>query len=375
MPHRKIRRLVRRLDVPIGFAWAAASIGALAAPGPVAAQGIFELVEVTEGVHATVVRDGVSPSAFANSLIVLRDDHVLVVDSRHSPSQSRELIEQIRGLTDLPVRYLVNTHWHGDHVQGNQAFREAFPELRIVGHTTAAEDIASIGQRRLEDEISRLEVAISERQRWLEAGARDDGTALTEEEKTSLPGRIERTETYVEELRSVALTPPDLTVESRMDLPGAPAVQVVPAGPAHTRGDLIIWIPEIGLLAVGDLLEYGLPYLGDGFPAGWARALGEILTIDPAIYFPAHGPVLRDAELARTEAAFFNRLVEQAREAVGRGQTLEAGLEASDFSEFEPFFTRLIASGNEPERSEAYRAFVAAAFERAYEEARDSAGG
>ena len=72
-------------------------------------------------------------------MIVVRGDGVLLVDSRAGPAEALELLAQVRAITDAPVRWLVNTHWHEDHIGGNQVFRDSFPELVIVGTGAKAE--------------------------------------------------------------------------------------------------------------------------------------------------------------------------------------------------------------------------------------------
>jgi cyclase len=69
-------------------------------------------------------------------LIVINDEDVLVVDSSMLPSTARTIIGEIRKLTPKPVRYLVNTHWHDDHVFGNSVFREEWPALQIISLKT-----------------------------------------------------------------------------------------------------------------------------------------------------------------------------------------------------------------------------------------------
>ncbi len=329
------------------------------------AQELFELVPVTEGVFATVVRDGISPSAYANSLIVLREDHALVVDSRHTPAEAAKLVAEIRRLTDLPVRYLVSTHWHGDHVQGNQTIREHFPDVRVIGHASTTDDMGDAGRRMLDADIARITNRVADGRSRLETGTGPDGTPLSEEERRELPAQIERARDYVEELETIDLVVPDLVVQDELLLDDVePEVRVIHVGPAHTRGDVVVWIPARGVLAVGDLLEDGRMYFGDGYPAGWEKALNRVSMIDAPILFPAHGPVLRDRELFETERRFVASLVERARTAVHAGTPLESAAEQLDFSAYETVFMR-----GDTTRSDTFREWVSTSFERAYLEA------
>jgi len=92
----------------------------------------YDTVKVADGIHAFLPKRTGSAVVSGNSVAVIGDEGVLVVDSGHFPSATRRMIREIRALTKQPVRYLVNTHWHGDHIRGNAIYREAFPGIAIV---------------------------------------------------------------------------------------------------------------------------------------------------------------------------------------------------------------------------------------------------
>ncbi|MFV1988893.1 MAG: MBL fold metallo-hydrolase [Gemmatimonadota bacterium] len=330
---------------------------------------IFEVVGVADGIWATVVREGVSPSMYAASLIVIRTDHVLVVDSRHDDASANDLIETIADLTDLPVKYLVNTHWHGDHVQGNARFREAFPDVQIVGASTTGRDMLTLGRQRLDEQIERAEGRIATATGWLESGTKDDGTPLTEEERASLLEQIEATRSYAEARRAIKLVPPTMSIDAQINLDDAqPTVTVTRVGPAHTSGDLVVTVPDAGVMALGDLIEDGFPYLGDGSPAGWARALRRVSGIEAEILLGAHGPVLWNREMLETQTRFAESIVDAARTAASSGVPLEEARAGFDASEFQAHFTRRV-EGTAADREARYREFVDGIFDQAYAEA------
>ncbi len=331
---------------------------------------VFELQRVAEDVYATPVREGISPSRFAMSIIIIRDDHVVVVDSREGPTAARRLISTIREITPLPVRYLINTHWHGDHVQGNAAFRDAFPDLEIIAGETTAWDVSTVGRQRLDDEIARSRVRLAAGSEMLSSGVDPDGVSLDQETRAQLSAQIDQLEDYLEDREGLELVIPDVSVDDVLELGrGAPAIGIHRVGPAHTRGDVVVELPSLGILALGDLLEDGFPWFGDGYPAGWAAALDRIARLGATTLLPAHGPVLRDAELFETQRRFVTVLVEEARAAVEREESAEQALGQTDFSAFEAHFTRRLAGRSAEERGERYRAFIAETFQRAVDEA------
>lgn len=83
----------------------------------------FDIVKVADGVYATIAKNG----AASNGAFIVNKDDVVVVDAHLRPSWAREVIAEIKKITDKPVRYLIDTHYHTDHVQGNQAYVDGLP--------------------------------------------------------------------------------------------------------------------------------------------------------------------------------------------------------------------------------------------------------
>ena len=327
----------------------------------------YRLERIADDVWATVVKDGVSPSQFAASLIVVRDEDVVVVDSRHDGESAGELIDTIASLTDLPVAFVVNTHWHGDHVQGNERFREAFPGVRFVGGATIDEDMRTLGRERLDEEVERVDGRIAAAEGWLESGTGPDGEKLSPDEVAALPGQIDAARSYADARRDLRLVEPDILVEDAIRLDGEGLrVEVVRVGPAHTRGDVVVRVPERGVVAVGDLIEDGFPYFGDGYPSGWATAMDRIAEMEWTTVLGAHGPVLEDREMFDTQRRFVSAIVEAATTAAMSG---ESEVPPAAFDEFETHFTARLSEAPPEERAERFAAFVEEVFARALAEA------
>src|SRR5215813_8534082 len=90
-----------------------------------AGEDLFAIKTVADGVYAAIAKPQYKINC--NAAIVVLDDSVLVVDTHSKPSAARALIAQIKKLTDKPVRYVVNTHFHWDHYQGNEAYPSSWP--------------------------------------------------------------------------------------------------------------------------------------------------------------------------------------------------------------------------------------------------------
>ena len=173
---------------------------------------------------------------------------MVVVDTHQSPSAARVLIGKIAKLTPLPVRYIVNTHWHGDHVYGNQSYEERFEEVEFVGHVNTRADMESKGPRGVDTDRQGTERAGSDRRR-------DRSVAWERPTPGGVSGGAE----------GLRLMPPDVTFEEGLTLAdhASPPIQLLHFGPAHTRGDVVVYLPAQRILAVGDLLENGLPWVDE----------------------------------------------------------------------------------------------------------------
>ncbi len=189
--------------------------------------------------------------------VIVGEDEVMVVDSRCSHIEADELLVEIAGLTDLPIRHLVNTHFHWDHVWGNARFEHS----TIWGHERTRSEIVERGELARERALERLP---ADRRR---------------------------------EVREVVLTPPGSTMVGLRDVTvGGRLVQLRYHGRAHTDSDVIVHVPDSGVSFMGDVIEEGAPpSFGDSYPLEWPLTLAVILpTLHPTIV-PGHGDVVDPA--------------------------------------------------------------------------------
>jgi glyoxylase-like metal-dependent hydrolase (beta-lactamase superfamily II) len=203
---------------------------------------------------------------------VLGKDRVLVIDTRSTTQQARELIEDLHHLTRLPW-VVANTHVHFDHAFGNAAFRPC----EIWAHAGCAEALRLHGPAQRENVI-----------RWV----------------PDLAAELGRT----------PLDPPDRTFQgsATLDL-GGRVVELRHLGRGHTDHDLVALVPDTGVVFAGDLVESGAPPgFEDSYLLDWPSTLGMLLDLADGIVVPGHGEtVSRDfVESQLSEIAF---LAETAR--------------------------------------------------------------
>ena len=120
-----------------------------------AADDLFDIKPIADGVYAAIAKPAYKVNC--NAAIILFDDSVLVVDTHSKPSAARALIEQIKKLTDKPVKYVVNTHFHWDHYQGNQAYPSSWPAgVEIISSEATRLNIEQRGIPRVKHEITTM---------------------------------------------------------------------------------------------------------------------------------------------------------------------------------------------------------------------------
>lgn len=248
--------------------------------------GQFEFTEVVPGVyHARGVGDIVAGS---NAGVIVNEDDVLLVDSHVSPAAASALLEELEAITDRPVRYVANTHWHFDHVHGNQVYP---PEVEIISHEATRAVIAAGGSNSgrsyeffigaLPERIARMEAALDTPS---DASAREELRATLESQRA-----------FLSHVREVVPTPPNTTLSERLTLfRGEREIRFLFFGRGHTEGDVVVHLPRERVLITGDLVTGGIPYMGDGFVDEWIETLEHLKSLDFEWIVPGHGMPFRD---------------------------------------------------------------------------------
>jgi cyclase len=256
------------------------------------------VTKLADGIYAIVHKDVSDDWPQGNTVVVVGDRGVLVVDACLLPSSAREDVAEIRRLTSKPVRYLVNTHWHIDHNGGNSAYTEAFPDVEVVAHAetqrimNAVNPVVAAGWV---DPNGALAQQIAELERSLASGNGEDGKPLSVDAREALPERIAARKRQVEEYRSFVYRSPTVAFDRELTLDlGNREVQVLHLGRGNTPGDAVVYLPKERILVTGDLLVRPVPYMRGSYPSEWRRTLRAMAALEADVIVPGHGEVLRD---------------------------------------------------------------------------------
>ncbi|HEX4947366.1 MAG TPA: MBL fold metallo-hydrolase [Blastocatellia bacterium] len=307
---------------------------------PAVAQDDFELQKLAEGVYAALRKSPPLMSFDPNNVFIINDDDVVVVDANASLAGTKALLAALRKLTNKPVKYVVNTHWHDDHIIGNQVYREAFPNVEFIAHASTLTDRPTVGENNRQQMLAGGK-GYAERLRQLVAQNKSlAGTPLTEEERVNYQSDIAWLERALAEAPNVKIVLPTLTLEDKLTLQrGARTIEIRHLGRGHTGADLIVHLPKEGILMTGDLVVWPVPLIGStSFPAQYSATMEKLLTLPANIIVPGHGPVMRDNEYLKSVARLLAALKDQTAAAVARGETLEQTRKSVNLTEFRKLF-------------------------------------
>jgi cyclase len=290
----------------------------------------FAMEKIADGIYVAVRSEPPGLLLNANSVFIVGDRDVLVVDTNVTPSSARESIAALGELTPKPVTTVVNTHWHDDHILGNQVYRDEFPGVEFIGHATTLDDLPKTGGANRQQLLDRMPLMIQQLQASIEQQKSLAGGPLTEEERVSYLADLEKAQQFTTDAPSFQIVLPTRTVQEKLTLTrGTRTVEIIHLGRGHTPADLVVYLPVERIVIAGDLVVAPVPLVGSAsHPAEFAGTLTKLLELKPAVIVPGHGPVMRDDRYARLEQQLLSTLSGQVAAAVSRGDTLEQARKA-----------------------------------------------
>lgn len=213
------------------------------------------LTRITDNVYSyvDVKQSGPQNSYGANAGIVIGENGIVVIDTLISSIEAKRFIKDIRAVSDKPIKYVVNTHYHLDHTFGNSEFEKL--GAAIISHTN--------------DRMNSL--------RHSEAALKNSKNyGLTEKD-----------------MEGTTISYPNLTFNDRMEIDlGGQTIHLIYTKSSHTDGSVLVYLPNKKVLFVGDILFTNYhPFMADGDIKGWVNVLDYILKLDVDKIIPGHGPI------------------------------------------------------------------------------------
>jgi glyoxylase-like metal-dependent hydrolase (beta-lactamase superfamily II) len=332
-------------------------IASLGCANLAAAAEEFSIAPLSKGVFAIVRNDPPGFAVESNSGFIECGEHLVVIDAQSNEATTRRVLAAIRSRSAKPVKYVINTHWHDDHIVGNQVYREAFPAVKFVAHQQSLTYLPGEGKKNRDQFHRALPEAIAGLRKTLEAGKTGAGQPSSDEQRASLESDIRLGEGY--------MSVPDDFVPVLADVPVSTwfmireagcSIDVLALGDAHTTGDLVVHIPDRRVVFVGDIVGWPVPLVGaeQSRVRAWGGTLQRILDLNASMVVPGHGPVMRDyAHLDRIKM-LMTTIAQRVDDARLKNETLEAARSRIDLSDLRQEF-----SNGSPVHAALFDAYVA----------------
>ena len=312
------------------------------AMSPGAPSDLFEIQNVADGVFFAFAR----PQAVGNcnAAIFVNASDVLVVDAHSKPSAAAALIAQIKKqVTTKRVRYLVNTHFHWDHSQGNGGYRDAYgADLEILASGETKKLESQFLQQRLRESLDPHGHPFSSQPHipaLLDTARQQLSAASTPEQKAQLTARIEQLEAFQREMANFVPTLPTVTFGKTYVIKDrAHDLHLEFHGRAHTAGDVIVYCPQKRVVATGDMVIGTLPFMGDSYPREWPKTIDSVARLDFDNVTGGHGGVQRGKQHMTGQRNYIEELVERVAAGKKAGKPLpeiQAGMSLASLRSFQ----------------------------------------
>ena len=289
----------------------------------------YKFQKIADGVYyaspeynGTAFPFGSNPFFGANLVVVVNKDDVLIVDTGTTPAAARAFVADIKLLTDKPVRYVVNTHWHYDHTDGNSIFG---PEVQIIAHDyvrLAIEKFDILHNEPFKSSTRNAPQALIDRYKKQLAEVTDPRAkgAL----QKALANAEAATKDFVRDIKEIKPTPPNVTYTDKLVLHrGGREIDLLFLGRGHTGGDTVVFLPKERIVCTGDLMESRIAFMGSAFFDEWLTTLDALKRLDFAVDLPGHGAPFTDKKLVTAFQDYLRDVLKQVAALRAQGVSAE----------------------------------------------------
>jgi cyclase len=299
----------------------------------------YKFQQIQPGIYSAISTGTMNVGS--NSAVIVNRDDVLIVDSHITPEAARVMLREIRAITDKPVRFLVNTHFHFDHTDGNQVFG---PDVQIIGHDFTRRKLAGdfLHEPIFVNSVAGLPKQIAD----LEARAAAESDPAT---KTRLEQQVRVQRAYQEQLKEIQPTPPAVAFSDAMTLfRGDREIRLLFLGHGHTGGDVVVYLPAERVVCTGDLLVNGIANLVDGYVNEWPAALERLAALDFEDVIPGHGEPFKGKERIGFFQAYLRDLWTQAGKLHDAHVSADEAAKQIDMTSHKAHFPTIASPGVNP---------------------------
>jgi cyclase len=275
----------------------------------------------------------------ANSPVIVTDTEAIVIDSETSPAAGRALVEDIKAFTNKPVKFVIDTHYHYDHLFGNQIFG---PDVQVIGHDHTVTRLRS-------DTMKQYTFLTSVNPARVETLKQQIAAEKNADQKKTLERQLQNRLSYMEQVKEAKPTPPNTTFETSMTIyRGGREIRLLYLGRGHTDTDVVTFLPKERIVATGDLMESVLSYFGDSYPDDWIGTLEKLKGLDFDTVLPGHGVPFKGKGKITAFQNYIRDLIAQTKTLKGQGLTAEQAAQKIDLRKYASEFPQIRDVGVDP---------------------------
>jgi len=304
---------------------------------PVVQGAAYKFEKIADGVYYAT---GTVPGLGSNNVVIVNDTDVLIVDTGTSPAAARAFVEDIKKLTDKPIRYVVNTHWHYDHTAGNQIFG---PDVQIIAADYLHQMLATVDVLHREPYLTSQVTNLATRVDTLNKQIAAEANAP---QKAALQKDLADAQRLQQQNNEIKVTPPNVHYSTKMVLNrGGREIDMLFLGRGHTGGDTVVFLPKERIVCTGDLMESRLAYMGDAFFSEWITTLEALKRLDFAVDLPGHGTPFTNKSLITAYQAYLGDLVDQVTKLKSEGVSPDDAAKRVDLTAHAKDFPQITGPG------------------------------
>ena len=304
---------------------------------PVVQGSAYKFEKIADGVYYASVT---MPGLGSNNVVIVNDADVVVVDTGTSPAAARAFVEDVKKITDKPIKYVVNSHFHYDHTAGNQIFG---PDVQIIATDYLYQRLATTDVLHGEPFVTSQVTTLATRVDTLTKQIAAEGNA---QQKAALEKDLAEAQRLQRNNSEIKVTPPNVHYATKMVLNrGGREIDMLFLGRGHTGGDTVIFLPKERIVCTGDLMESRLAYMGDAFFSEWITTLEELKKLDFAVDLPGHGVPFTNKSLITAYQAYLTDLVNQVTKLKNEGVSPDDAAKRVDLTTHAKDFPQITGPG------------------------------
>jgi glyoxylase-like metal-dependent hydrolase (beta-lactamase superfamily II) len=302
--------------------------------------GAHRFEKVADGVYYATASGTMNVGA--NSPVIVAGEEAFVVDSEITPAAGRALAADLNAVTDKPIRYVIDSHYHYDHAFGNQVFIDS---AQVIGHDNTRKRLSNDDTLRQYTYLTSVN-PVPERVKALRDRIAQEHDA---QQKAALERQVTNAVNYLEQVKEIRVTPPNISFDRTMTIVrGGREIRLLYLGRGHTDTDIVTYLPKERIVATGDLMESVVSYAGDSYPEEWIATLDKLKELDFDTVMPGHGAVFHGKSKITAFQSYLRDVLTQVAALRAQGLSAEEAAAKVDVTKYRDEFANIRGVGIDP---------------------------